>query len=200
MTDNNEITDDDKNANTTTKKDDKNDENDKSKKINLINNDNLMNHDRAKNVPIDVKAPFLKALKVTVEDGRPSAAMADKLRQIQKFVEILSGLIDKSQEINKRISNHMMDVTKSNIENNESNESIDKNIEKITEKNTDRTANKKKTKKTIKSTNDTENTDIISIPKLPPKPPLRVVDMGSGLAYLTFSTHTHLSKKFELGT
>jgi hypothetical protein len=72
-----------------------------------------LSHDRKKNVPVDANAPFLKALKVTMEGGRPLSGMADKLRQIQKFVEILSGLIDKSQTISDRqsdaISNAMFE-------------------------------------------------------------------------------------------
>jgi hypothetical protein len=40
-------------------------------------------HDRQKNVPIDVHAPFLRALKITTEGGRPLAGKADKLRQVR---------------------------------------------------------------------------------------------------------------------
>lgn len=51
-------------------------------------------HDRKKNVLIDTNSPFLKALKITTFEGRPKANMYDKLRQIQKFVEILANLVD----------------------------------------------------------------------------------------------------------
>ena len=92
--------------------------------------------------------------------------MADKYRQIQKFVEILSGLVDRSKSINKKIQD--------NVDENLSQSSIGqfKNSE----------------------INDIEVTD-----KLFRKPSLRMVDMGSGMAYLTFSAHSHLSQKFDLG-
>lgn len=32
------------------------------------------------------------------------------------------------------------------------------------------------------------------------RPPLRMIDMGSGMAYLTFAAHSHFSKKFQLQT
>ena len=96
-------------------------------------------HDRKKNVPIDNSSPFLRALKITTDGGRPVTGKADKLRQIQKFVEILEQLIDRS------------DI-------------VDKDNEKDA------------------------------------KVPLRVVDMGSGLAYLTFAVHEHFSSRFLLDT
>eukprot|EP01041_Mallomonas_annulata_P002460 gene2460-4779_t len=60
-------------------------------------------HDRKKNVPIDSKDPFLFALGVTTDTGRPKTGMADKLRQIQRFVEILSTLISKSNIPHRKI-------------------------------------------------------------------------------------------------
>ena len=50
-------------------------------------------HDRQKNRPIPVKAPWLRALGVTDDKGRPVAAMSDKLRQIEKFAELLGHLL-----------------------------------------------------------------------------------------------------------
>lgn len=53
-------------------------------------------HDRAKVVPIAAAAPFLRALGVTNTAGEPRPAMADKLRQIQRFTELLGHLLDDS--------------------------------------------------------------------------------------------------------
>ena len=104
-----------------------------------------MAHDRKKNVLIDNSSPFLRALKITSDGGRPVTGKADKLRQIQKFVEILDQLIDRS-----------------GIGNKDSNDS-----------------------------NEKEDDEKVS---------LRVVDMGSGMAYLTFAVHEHFSQKFLLDT
>jgi len=93
-------------------------------------------------VPVETDAPFLRALKVTSEGGRPVAGMADKLRQIERFVEIVDGLVEKSG----------LTSTASLL----------------------------------------QETDA--------KPALQVVDMGSGLAYLTFAIHAHLGKRFDLTT
>jgi SAM-dependent methyltransferase len=46
-------------------------------------------HDRVKQGPVPTKAAFLQALGVTNEHGKPRAGMASKLRQCQKFVEIV---------------------------------------------------------------------------------------------------------------
>jgi hypothetical protein len=92
--------------------------------------------------------------------------MADKYRQIQKFVEILGGLVDRSKVINKKIQDTM-----------------DENL-------------------TQSSVGELKNSEIKNInvtDKLFRKPSLRMVDMGSGMAYLTFSAHSHLSQKFDLG-
>jgi hypothetical protein len=53
-------------------------------------------HDRQKRTPVPADAPFLRALGVTNEQGRPRPGKADKLRQIQKFVETLTALLRKS--------------------------------------------------------------------------------------------------------
>ncbi|MBM3851742.1 MAG: methyltransferase, partial [Verrucomicrobia bacterium] len=50
-------------------------------------------HDRAKEHPIPARAPWLQALGVTNDHGRPRQGMADKFRQIQKFAELLSHLL-----------------------------------------------------------------------------------------------------------
>jgi SAM-dependent methyltransferase len=53
-------------------------------------------HDRSKKAPIAREASFLQALGVTNAAGEPRPAMADKLRQIQRFTELLGHLLDDS--------------------------------------------------------------------------------------------------------
>jgi hypothetical protein len=50
-------------------------------------------HDRAKAHLIPADAPWLHALGVTDERGRPRNGMADKFRQIEKFAELLTHLL-----------------------------------------------------------------------------------------------------------
>ena len=60
---------------------------------------NLLNHDRQKNVPLDVQksASFWQALGLVQADGRtPRPGKSSKLRQCQKFVEIVAGMIPTS--------------------------------------------------------------------------------------------------------
>jgi SAM-dependent methyltransferase len=59
-------------------------------------------HDRTKSVPVSTKADFLQALGVTKPDGKPRPGMKSKLRQCQKFVEIVGGLVDKLQQVSDR--------------------------------------------------------------------------------------------------
>jgi len=94
-----------------------------------------LKHDRQKNVLLSPSAPFLHALKITTAEGRPKTGMSDKLRQIQRFVEILDGLVERA--------NRVPDGAGSGD----------------------------------------------STPRR-----LSIVDMGSGLAYLTFAVHDHFSK------
>jgi len=56
----------------------------------------MFRHDREKRVPISSCEPFLRALGVTSESGRPLSGMSDKLKQIQKFVEIISSILSRS--------------------------------------------------------------------------------------------------------
>jgi SAM-dependent methyltransferase len=51
-------------------------------------------HDRAKTHLVSATAPWLRALGVTNDRGQPREGMADKFRQIQKFTELLSHLLD----------------------------------------------------------------------------------------------------------
>jgi hypothetical protein len=53
-------------------------------------------HDRAKAHVIASDAPWLRALGVTNDRGQPREGMADKFRQIQKFAELLSHLVDEA--------------------------------------------------------------------------------------------------------
>jgi SAM-dependent methyltransferase len=53
-------------------------------------------HDRLKVLPLAADAPFLRALGVTNASGEPRPGMADKLRQIQRFTELLGHLLDDS--------------------------------------------------------------------------------------------------------
>lgn len=53
-------------------------------------------HDREKQTLIDPAAFYLKALGISTDEGKIKAGQRDKWRQINKFVEILSGLFDSS--------------------------------------------------------------------------------------------------------
>ena len=53
-------------------------------------------HDREKSTLVDPDRFYLKALGITADDGRIRARQHDKWRQINKFVEILGGLVDAS--------------------------------------------------------------------------------------------------------
>jgi len=53
-------------------------------------------HDRLKVLPLVADAPFLRALGVTNAAGEARPGMADKLRQIQRFTELLGHLLDDS--------------------------------------------------------------------------------------------------------
>ena len=55
-----------------------------------------LSHDRKKNSIIDPKEPFLVELGIMSSQGKPLAGMSDKYRQIQKFTEIITSLVEKS--------------------------------------------------------------------------------------------------------
>lgn len=55
-----------------------------------------LSHDRVKKVPLAGDDLFLQKLGITTSDGKPRKGMQSKLRQCQKFVEIVCGLISKS--------------------------------------------------------------------------------------------------------
>jgi len=54
-------------------------------------------HDREKKVQVDAESFYLKALGITDETGRVRDKQQDKWRQINKFVEVLASLVDKSE-------------------------------------------------------------------------------------------------------
>ncbi len=54
-------------------------------------------HDRKKKTLIDANAFYLKALGIATDKGEIKASQQDKWRQINKFVEILAGLVENSQ-------------------------------------------------------------------------------------------------------
>ena len=91
-------------------------------------------HDRTKQVPLahqTTDTTFLQVLGLSTPDGSPRPGMSSKLRQCNKFVEIVLGLVEKAAATT--------------------------------------------------TTRDAKNI------------PIRVVDMGCGRAYLTFSLHSSLS-------
>ncbi len=53
-------------------------------------------HDRAKTLALPPQTPFLRGLGVTNAAGDPRPGMADKLRQIERFTELLGHLVDDS--------------------------------------------------------------------------------------------------------
>ncbi len=55
-----------------------------------------LGHDRAKKTLIDPNTFYLKALGIATDSGQIRASQQDKWRQINKFVEILGGLFEKS--------------------------------------------------------------------------------------------------------
>ena len=54
----------------------------------------LLQHDRKKNVPLSSASPYLYKLGITNKVGKPMVGMSSKLRQCQKFVDIVGKLID----------------------------------------------------------------------------------------------------------
>jgi len=56
-----------------------------------------LEHDREKTLQIDVNSFYLKTLDITDEGGRVRDRQQDKWRQINKFVEVLASLVDKSE-------------------------------------------------------------------------------------------------------
>lgn len=61
-----------------------------------------LDHDREKTYQVDVGSFYLKALGITDDNGRVRDKQQDKWRQINKFVEVLASLVDKSALNEKR--------------------------------------------------------------------------------------------------
>ena len=57
----------------------------------------IQEHNREKTAQIDSDSSYLKALGITDDNGRIRDRQQDKWRQINKFVEILASLVDKSE-------------------------------------------------------------------------------------------------------
>jgi hypothetical protein len=56
-----------------------------------------LEHDREKKLQIDPNAFYLRALGITTDQGEIRSQQQDKWRQINKFVEVLASLFDKSE-------------------------------------------------------------------------------------------------------
>ncbi len=61
-----------------------------------------LEHDREKQIQIDPNSFYLKALGITTDSGEIRAKQQDKWKQINKFVEILGSLFDKSALADKK--------------------------------------------------------------------------------------------------
>jgi hypothetical protein len=97
----------------------------------------LYSHDRPKNLFVPMDSPFLKQLKIVCDDGVTiKSGMSDKFKQIQKYVEIMNGLVQA----------------------------------------------------VARAPGDSSGGEATSA-----LPPLSVVDMGSGLGYLTFAMHAYFT-------
>lgn len=68
-----------------------------------------LEHDRTKKAQIDADNFFLKALGITDDNGRVRDRQQDKWRQINKFVEVLASLVDRS-ELSKRKDISIVDM------------------------------------------------------------------------------------------
>ena len=90
-----------------------------------------LSHDKPKNVPLSPSSAFFQRLGVSTPDGKPLIGMASKLRQCQRFVEIVGNLVEPNE-----------------------------------------------------------------VSQSPPST-IRVIDMGCGRGYLTFSLHSYLCNKFS---
>lgn len=61
-----------------------------------VENTQILSHDQKKNVLLSPSALFFQKLGITDREGKPKVARKSKLRQCQKFVEIVSRLLDES--------------------------------------------------------------------------------------------------------
>src|ERR1035437_760891 len=56
----------------------------------------VLDHDRQKKAQVDPNAFYLRALGITTDRGEIRSTQQDKWRQINKFVEIIASLVEKS--------------------------------------------------------------------------------------------------------
>ncbi|MGH9819087.1 MAG: class I SAM-dependent methyltransferase [Pyrinomonadaceae bacterium] len=68
-----------------------------------------LGHDREKKLQIDPASFYLRALGITTDDGKIRDKQQDKWRQINKFVEILASLFEKS-ELKDRTELNIVDM------------------------------------------------------------------------------------------
>jgi SAM-dependent methyltransferase len=61
-----------------------------------------LEHDREKTAQVDANSFYLKALGITDDNGRVRDRSQDKWKQINKFVEVLASLVDKSELKDRR--------------------------------------------------------------------------------------------------
>ena len=69
-----------------------------------------LSHDQPKNVLLSPSAPFFQKLGITDANGKPKIARSSKLRQCQKFVEIVSRLVDESIFLSESKELSMIDM------------------------------------------------------------------------------------------
>ena len=69
-----------------------------------------MSHDQPKNVLLSPSAPFFQKLGITDATGKPKIARSSKLRQCQKFVEIVSRLVDESNVLSESEQLRVVDM------------------------------------------------------------------------------------------
>lgn len=70
----------------------------------------LLSHDQPKRTLLSPSALFFQKLGITDADGKPKAARSSKLRQCQKFVEIVARLVDDSQIDNETSKHRSVDM------------------------------------------------------------------------------------------
>lgn len=75
-----------------------------------VENTQILSHDQKKNVLLSPSALFFQKLGITDGEGKPKVARKSKLRQTQKFVEIVSRLVDESGITDSSKSIHTVDM------------------------------------------------------------------------------------------
>jgi len=132
-------------------------------------------HDRAKAVPVAVNAPFLQHLGVTHADGKPRAGMSAKLRQIQKFVEIMD-----------RVVNNVA------VEDRASSENV---LQGVVDTHSSSSSTSTVTTPGEEEDSGGGRSSSSSRRGGGSKLKLKLVDVGCGRGYLTFAAHHHFSAR-----